>query len=672
MRIGIAQIDTRPGDFARTCERMRSYASLAADQGVDLLVFPAPALTGGEGVRESDLTAYLLDLMEALAGLADQVACPCLVTVHVGPSDLVVPQSLLVYQGKVSLLGMPSAYVRQDGTEGADGSGPALSPDDLAGQALATFTVAGERVALAHSADDLDLVRRGGADVSVIVYLAEEGVCVDDPSTALAAALQESRFASDAQAAEAWLVAVGGVGAYGELVYGGSSFVLAPDGRLVAEARDFEEDFITCEVGRTVQVDEAEVLAEEVFDPTLYLWQTLVLGLQDIVEKFVDADQVVLPLDGTLSASLLALLASDALGPVRVHALLCAPDEASDRRVRALAQRLRLDVRDLGEASGLLAGAGVAGAAGGGGDDALGRAADLSDLARKSLASAQMAVWAGQLHAAVLSPADKTQIALGTDAQVPLSAVAMPLGDVYRSDVIDLARLRNTISPVMESVAFTSLDLPRVPGARLPAGSLDDQVYAVDSVLLEHLEGGHGVRDVAVVTGREVRFADAVLARLNATEASRCALPLVISTSSTPLAYATAPLGLAWRPNTARDDQDCQNDLERLVTQRLRLPQLAAGTGGGASAGAGQGDRPPAGTEAPQPEVEALDEDDAQELREILSFLADYLQEGGFDQEEGSGLRAWLEAAQAGDEGSGGSGRPGGLPPFWGPPFSEN
>ena len=45
MRIGIAQIDSRPGDFDKTCERMLAYSKVAAERDVDLLIFPSLALT---------------------------------------------------------------------------------------------------------------------------------------------------------------------------------------------------------------------------------------------------------------------------------------------------------------------------------------------------------------------------------------------------------------------------------------------------------------------------------------------------------------------------------------------------------------------------------------------------------------------------------------------------
>ena len=123
-------------------------------------------------------------------------------------------------------------------------------------------------------------------------------------------------------------------------------------------------------------------------------------------------------------------------------------------------------------------------------------AAGGSVLLGRARAAAQLAVWADELGACVLSPRDKTDLALGLWADVPSFAAAMPLGDVYRSDIIDLARLRNTISPVMDSVALSRLDLPTAPGITLSSDSVEECVYAIDSILLKHVEGRHSVKDV--------------------------------------------------------------------------------------------------------------------------------------------------------------------------------
>ena len=74
------------------------------------------------------------------------------------------------------------------------------------------------------------------------------------------------QFHYHAKASGAWLVDVGALKLYGESVYCGSSFVLSPAGELVAAAPDFEEGFVSCEVGADVLVAKDAVLSPEVYD----------------------------------------------------------------------------------------------------------------------------------------------------------------------------------------------------------------------------------------------------------------------------------------------------------------------------------------------------------------------------------------------------------------------
>lgn len=64
---------------------------------------------------------------------------------------------------------------------------------------------------------------------------------------------------------------------------------------------------------------------------------------------------------------------------------------------------------------------------------------------------------ARQLHALLLSSRDKTWLALEADG---LSAAAdlLPLGDLYRTDVLEMARARNASSPVFSDISLALCD----------------------------------------------------------------------------------------------------------------------------------------------------------------------------------------------------------------------
>ena len=46
MRIAVAQMNTQAGDFEFTAQTMLEYAQRAQQQGAELVIYPAPTLTG--------------------------------------------------------------------------------------------------------------------------------------------------------------------------------------------------------------------------------------------------------------------------------------------------------------------------------------------------------------------------------------------------------------------------------------------------------------------------------------------------------------------------------------------------------------------------------------------------------------------------------------------------
>jgi NAD+ synthase (glutamine-hydrolysing) len=106
------------------------------------------------------------------------------------------------------------------------------------------------------------------------------------------------------------------VGGQDELVFDGQSFVVDPDGNVIARAGQFEEELLVCEVpspapGRLAEplIDLAEVYA------------ALRLGLRDYVAKN-GFRHVGIGLSGGIDSALVALLAVDALGPEHVSCVV--------------------------------------------------------------------------------------------------------------------------------------------------------------------------------------------------------------------------------------------------------------------------------------------------------------------------------------------------------------
>lgn len=607
MRIAIAQMGTRAGDFEATAGRMVELSRRAAEQGVDLLVFPAPALCGVTPVPYVDREGYLLDLAECLLGLVEDLACPCLVPVLADLDGSPLPEAMLIADGSIAPLRLAS-YLQ----EVAAGRGPGESD----ARPLPEVEFAGARLGIAFTYDDLDDYDEYEYDVDVIVYLPSYGFAIDDASSALGSSLTEGRFPADAEATGAWIVGAGAVGSYDAQVFCGSSFVLAPWGELAAQAPSLEEAFLVCDVDPSAEGPLAEPLTPEVYDGTLMAWSALTRGLADAC-ALLGGSGACAVVDGTLGSMVTAALATDALGPTNVRALVlpagdAAADGASERLVSALRLPAGNVVRLVPEAQG---------------DPVLSR----------DLAEAHLAALARREGLVALGSEDKTGLAL--DGAVRASAAQVsPLADLYRSDVVALAHLRNTISPAIPAEAFSALGVPPVPG--LESLSSDEvRLEFIDLVLSSYVEWELPISDIVAERGRP-EATEAIIARMRSSEGRGQAGGLPIALTSKTLPEARAPRGLAWADRVRADEE------------RIRVEEAI-------EALAKMGATDVRGEEGRPPELSACDRD--REVHDLLGYLRDFSQGGAFSSQRGP------------EEGGGRhSGQEGSHHPLWEGPFSEN
>lgn len=312
-----------------------------------------------------------------------------------------------------------------------------------------------------------------------------------------------------------------------------------------------------------------------------------------------------------------AALATDALGPTRVHALVLddgvAPHLLSSR---TLVRNLRVDARELSAVS----------------IDAGGDAELMRDLAE-----AHLAALAREVQGIALSNADKTALALDEGVRAVCAARVMPIGDLYRSDVIELARLRNTISPVISRAAQTAYEVPEVSGLEECGSSDEERLAFVDHVLMGYVEGERSVSDIVAERGH-AHVVEEIVRRVSDLELSRSGRGVCLIASSRTLFDARNPLGLVWRDRLRGEDERSDPEGQGNVV----LPDLA----GLVRAGGGQ------------PEHHIRD------VREMIDFLRDFSQGGGL-YPDGFGDAPGAEG-QDGGEKEPGQGH------VWSSPFSEN
>ncbi|WP_419844871.1 NAD+ synthase [Candidatus Poriferisocius sp.] len=145
------------------------------------------------------------------------------------------------------------------------------------------------------------------------------------------------------------------VGGQDELVFDGASLVLDPDGRVVAQAPLFREHLLIAEVevADRPELSSPPAIPQEInqMDPGLgeldEQYEALVLATRDYVHKNGFTD-VGVGVSGGIDSSLVAVIATDALGADHVHGVLMPSRYSSDHSVadaEALCRNLGIDHR---------------------------------------------------------------------------------------------------------------------------------------------------------------------------------------------------------------------------------------------------------------------------------------------------------------------------------------
>ena len=149
-------------------------------------------------------------------------------------------------------------------------------------------------------------------------------------------------FASQVQQVGIPLVYVNQVGGNDELVFDGNSVILDATGRVIAQARAFEEDLLVADLPAQTagRIETPSRGVQSIYD-------ALVLGLRDYVRK-CGFKTVVLGLSGGIDSAVTAAIAVDALGSDKVIGVAMPSRFSSTHSVadaKSLAQNLRMAIQ---------------------------------------------------------------------------------------------------------------------------------------------------------------------------------------------------------------------------------------------------------------------------------------------------------------------------------------
>lgn len=489
VRIAIGQINPTVGDFAANGEKIFSLVTRAAQQGADLIIFPEMALCGYPVWDLATHRAFVSEGLRALAGLVRRTRrLP--ITVCLGFIDRPADGSAKSYngaclfrQGRILLRQykqlLPTYDVFLEQIFFRPGRGQHL------------FRVKGVRAGISICEDLWDdtypvkptreLARRGAKlilNISASPYHRD----VEDVRRAL--------IAGKSRQNRTYLVYVNQVGAQDDLIFDGRSMVADPTGKIIFVAESFREELRLVDLPFPHDPSRPAVPARR--DQAAQLYEALRLGIRDYVSKN-GFRRAVVGLSGGIDSALTCTLAADALGAWNVLGVAMPgpySSPRSERAARALAGNLGVEYRVHPiqrfyalkmRLAKLKAGT-------------IHLPLENYQARLRALELMYLSNLEGRL---LLSTGNKSEMAMGYSTLYgDMCGGLSVLGDIYKTQVYELARYRNRPKAVIP------LDsLRRAPSAELRPNQKDQDSLPpyplLDEILQLYVEAGKSRSEIA-------------------------------------------------------------------------------------------------------------------------------------------------------------------------------
>lgn len=348
MKIALAQINPIVGDFAGNCAKILEFAKVAKAGGADLAVFSELCLCGYPPQDLIERPAFAERNQMELVRLAEQIPLPSVVgfagKAREKTGKRAANSAALIASGKVLFeqqkMLLPT-YDVFDETRyfqpSSEQQAFALGPDNLG------ITICED------CWNDKDFWKQRLYERDPVAELTGKGSTVllnisSSPYTDGKRANRMEMLRAAAQRHGLPFIYVNQVGGNDSLIFDGSSVAFRPDGSLGARAKSFEEDLVFFDT-----ITGRGDLHTEVENETEAVYRALVLGTQDYVRK-CGFRQAVIGLSGGIDSSLVATIATDALGPQNVRGVAMPgpySSEGSLRDAQILAKNLGIELLTL-------------------------------------------------------------------------------------------------------------------------------------------------------------------------------------------------------------------------------------------------------------------------------------------------------------------------------------
>ena len=317
MKIALGQINPTVGDFSGNAAKIIQFAVQARSAGAGLILFPELAVSGYPPHDLVDRPSFVTRSRTTVERIAAEtqgiaVICGMVTPAEADSGKKVMNSAALLCDGRIEFIQSKMLLPTYDVFDEMRNFAPAKSQQ--------LFSFCGNRMALTICEDAWndkrfwnkqlyridpveELVRAGGNFVLNISA---------SPFWLGKRELRRDMLTAIARNQKVPVAMVNQVGGNDSLVFDGSSLVIAPDGRVIAQGKSFAEDLIyfdsqslTGEMHEQIEGEEASA------------YEALVLGTRDYVRK-CGFQRVIVGLSGGIDSALTATIAVDALGPENV------------------------------------------------------------------------------------------------------------------------------------------------------------------------------------------------------------------------------------------------------------------------------------------------------------------------------------------------------------------
>ena len=528
LRIALAQVNPTVGDLAANAALVRENFKTAQDAGAHVVVFPEMVLTGYPVEDLALRPSFQLASQSAIAELAKSLTGKTVAIVgyldqvNGAPQNMVAVISGGEIKARYAKCHLPNYGVFDE------------YRNFVPGDKTLVVRIHGADIGIAIC-EDLWI------DGGITAQLAERkpGLVIVPNGSPYERAKDDVRLAlvtKRARQAGAPLVYVNMTGGQDDLVFDGDSIVVDKDGAVIARAPQFEDgvalvdlDVATNTSSPDVVISEDEVSIDRALIPGVAvrlddleeIWQALVIGLRDYVEKN-GFRSVVVGLSGGIDSALVAAIAIDALGAKRVNGVAMPSKYSSDHSIsdaQALADATGIHFRTVAIAPMV---------------DAYMNNLVLKGLAEENLqarvrGTTLMGISNQEGHL-VLATGNKSELAVGYSTLYGDAVGGFaPIKDIYKTDVWALARWRNEVAGKRGEAAPIPVDsIEKEPSAELrpdqkDSDSLPDYLL-LDRVLTAYVDDDQG-SSALIAAGFDEALVRRVIAMVDRAEYKRRQYP---------------------------------------------------------------------------------------------------------------------------------------------------